>query len=107
MEIVKPPLDTAESSLDSSPFAEVKPEIKEEPKDEPNKKSISSNSELMKILEEDSLNAEELKNIKKQENQTEGHILLEALTRNNPDKTTCDAKIEDDGEQVLPMIKLN
>ncbi|XP_046735242.1 PHD finger protein 20-like protein 1 isoform X2 [Diprion similis] len=95
MEIVKPALETAESSLDSSPCPEIKNEIKEEPEDETHKKSIASNTELMKILEEDSLHAEELKNVKKQENQSEGHILLEALTRNNLEKTASEVKNED------------
>ncbi|XP_046414567.1 PHD finger protein 20 isoform X2 [Neodiprion fabricii] len=95
MEIVKPALETAESSLDSSPCAEIKTEIKEEPEDETHKKSIASNTELMKILEEDSLHAEELKNVKKHENQSEGHILLEALTRSNLEKTASEVKNED------------
>lgn len=99
MEIVKSEIQTAESSLDSSPSMEIKVEIKEEPKEEPDDKSIASNTELMKILEEDILHCDEQKNVKKQESQGEGHILLEALTRNSPDKIGCEPKTETTGEE--------
>ncbi|XP_020710095.2 PHD finger protein 20 isoform X3 [Athalia rosae] len=92
MEIVKPSFAPTESSLDSSPSMDVKVEIKNEIKEESDEKSIASNSELMKILEEDSLHSEELKNSKKQEIPNEGNILLGALTKDNLDESASETK---------------
>lgn len=57
-------------------------------KDDQDEKSIASDSELMKILEEDSTHSDESRIISKKEslmNSKDSHILLDALTSSNSD----------------------
>ncbi|XP_018392140.1 PREDICTED: PHD finger protein 20 isoform X2 [Cyphomyrmex costatus] len=72
-------------------------------KDDQDEKSIASDSELMKILEEDSTHSDETRIINKKEglmNSKDSHILLDALTNSNSDTkekdfATSDIKAED------------
>jgi len=74
-------------------------------KDDQDEKSIASDSELMKILEEDSTHSDESRIISKKEglmNSKDSHILLDALTSSNSDIkekdiTTSDIKAEEAG----------
>lgn len=95
----------------------VEPKVKEEIDDKPTdkidneEKSISSDSELMKILEEDNsvINpSSDLKDCKKEEIEVEGHILLDALTRTEGDKNGDEVKIkvEDKSAEPLEAVKM-
>lgn len=90
MEMTKTLVESVELNTDTSRRADVKVETKTSVKDEHDDKSIASDSELMKILEEDSSNSDESKVMCKKEdsvNPNGGHILLDALTRNgSPDE---------------------
>ncbi|XP_024944954.1 PHD finger protein 20 isoform X5 [Cephus cinctus] len=91
MEIIKTPLDSMDTASETSHSLEPKVEFKETVKEDPDKKSIASDTELMKILEEDSTHSDESKVIKKEDTQTDGHILLDALTRtSSPEKKTSE-----------------
>ncbi|XP_076282209.1 PHD finger protein MBD-R2 isoform X2 [Lasioglossum baleicum] len=84
IEITKATNDTADIVDDVSRRIEVKMETKFTLKEDPDEKSIASDSELMKILEEDNTIAEEAKLACKKEdsaNQNKSHILLDALTK--------------------------
>ncbi|EFN74931.1 Tudor domain-containing protein PHF20L1 [Camponotus floridanus] len=68
--------------------AEIKTDVKLSVKDDQDEKSIASDSELMKILEEDSTHSDESRIINKREgfiNSKDSHILLDALTSGNSD----------------------
>ncbi|XP_077264124.1 PHD finger protein MBD-R2 isoform X4 [Temnothorax americanus] len=80
---------------------ETKADIKLSIKDDQDEKSIASDSELMKILEEDSTHSDESRIISKKEgsNSKDSHILLDALTGGNSDikeekSATSDIKTE-------------
>ncbi|XP_025991994.2 uncharacterized protein LOC105202675 isoform X4 [Solenopsis invicta] len=67
---------------------ETKADIKLPLKDDQDEKSIASDSELMKILEEDSTHSDETKIISKKDglmNPKDSHILLDALTSGTSD----------------------
>lgn len=84
---------------------ETKADIKLSLKDDQDEKSIASDSELMKILEEDSTHSDESRIINKKEglmNSKDSHILLDALTSGNSDikeknSATPDIKTESTG----------
>lgn len=90
MEVMKTPIDSTDTSSETSRRTDIKIETKASVKDDHDDKSIASDSELMKILEEDSSNSDESKVMCKKEdsiNSNGGHILLDALTRNgSPDE---------------------
>lgn len=84
---------------------ETKADIKLSIKDDQDEKSIASDSELMKILEEDSTHSDESRIMSKKEgsmNSKDSHILLDALTGGNTDIkekniVTSDIKTESTG----------
>lgn len=84
---------------------EAKPFIKDEQQDE---KSIASDSELMKILEEDSTHSDESKK-EDLTNSQDSHILLDALTSGGSDAkekkdaqdAASDVKTESTGAMIL------
>lgn len=103
MEITKAPSFT-DTSLEISRRVELKADIKLSLKDDQDEKSIASDSELMKILEEDSTHSDESRIINKKEglmNSKDSHILLDALTSGNSDIkeniATSDIKTESAG----------
>ena len=86
VEITNAVKDTANTVGDASRRLELKMETKFTLRDDHDEKSIASDSELMKILEEDNTTAEDTKIICKKEdviNQNKSHILLDALTKNS------------------------
>lgn len=89
MEVMKTPVDSTDTSSETSRRTDTKIDTKTSVKDDHDDKSIASDSELMKILEEDSSNSDESKVMCKKEdsiNSNGGHILLDALTRSgSPD----------------------
>lgn len=94
MEIVKTGSSFIDMSLEIPRRAETKTDVKLSVKDDQDEKSIASDSELMKILEEDSTHSDESRIINKREgfiNSKDGHILLDALTSGNSDIKEGDA----------------
>lgn len=88
MEIIKPETSSTDTSSEVMRRTEVKTETKLPVKDDQDEKSIASDSELMKILEEDSTHSDESRIINKKEgliNSKDSHILLDALTSSNSD----------------------
>ncbi|XP_076686352.1 PHD finger protein MBD-R2 isoform X4 [Andrena cerasifolii] len=86
VEITNTVKDTANTVGDTSRRLELKMETKFTLRDDHDEKSIASDSELMKILEEDNTTAEDTKIICKKEdviNQNKSHILLDALTKSS------------------------
>lgn len=86
MEIIKSGKDCTDTISENSHRIEIKTETKFSLKDDHDEKSIASDSELMKILEEDNITSDESKNIGKKEDlvhQNKSHILLDALTKND------------------------
>lgn len=84
MEITKSGSDDADDTTETSHRVEVKTEIKFTLKDNHDEKLIASDSELMKILEEDNPTSDESKATCKKEdltNENKSHILLDALTK--------------------------
>ena len=84
MEIMKSGKDCIDTS-EGSQQIEVKTETKFNLKDDQDEKSIASDSELMKILEEDNITSDESKINSKKDfiHQSKSHILLDALTKND------------------------
>ncbi|KZC14266.1 PREDICTED: uncharacterized protein LOC107192360 [Dufourea novaeangliae] len=85
IEVTKAVKDPGDTVIDVSRRIEVKTETKFTLKEDHDEKSIASDSELMKILEEDNTTADETKGVYKKEdltNQNKSHILLHALTKN-------------------------
>lgn len=115
MEIIKSGTDSVDTSSEILKCTEIKVETKSCTKDEPDEKSIASDSELMKILEEDSIQSEETRAACKKEdtmNSKDSHILLNALTSGGSSDTkqknvTFDVKKEDDGKQDIKKNTLN
>ncbi|XP_017758548.1 PREDICTED: uncharacterized protein LOC108549586 isoform X3 [Eufriesea mexicana] len=89
MEIMKPGKDCIDTVSEGSRRIEVKTETKFTSKDDHDEKSIASDSELMKILEEDNIAPDESKISKKEDfaNQSKSHILLDALTKSDTSET--------------------
>ncbi|XP_006566203.1 PHD finger protein 20 isoform X6 [Apis mellifera] len=90
MEIIKSGKDCIDTTNESSHRIEIKTETKFSLKDDHDEKSIASDSELMKILEEDNITSDESKNTGKKEDlvhQNKSHILLDALTKNDTIET--------------------
>jgi len=91
---------------------ETKVDIKLSMKDDQDEKSIASDSELMKILEEDSTHSDESRITSKKEgsiNSKDSHILLDALTGGNSDIkekniATSDIKTESAGNEKKKFI---
>ncbi|CAL7943861.1 unnamed protein product [Xylocopa violacea] len=86
MEVMKSGKDCTDTASESSCRVEVKMETKFSLKDDHDEKSIASDSELMKILEEDNTTSDESKITSKKEDishQSKSHILLDALTKND------------------------
>lgn len=86
MEITKSSVDSVDTGSESLRCIEPKIETKLSLKDDQDEKSIASDSELMKILEEDSTHSEEPRVTGKKEgliNSKDSHILLDALTNSN------------------------
>lgn len=85
MEIMKSGKDCIDIASEGSRRIEIKTETKFISKDDHDEKSIASDSELMKILEEDNIAPDESKINKKEDfaNQSKSHILLDALTKND------------------------
>lgn len=104
MEITKTASFT-DTNLEISRRVETKADIKLSTKDDQDEKSIASDSELMKILEEDSTHSDESRIVSKKEgsiNSKDSHILLDALTSGNSDikeknVTMSDIKTESEG----------
>ncbi|XP_043514068.1 PHD finger protein 20 isoform X1 [Frieseomelitta varia] len=84
MEIMKSGKDCIDTS-EGAQQIEVKTETKFNLKDDQDEKSIASDSELMKILEEDNITSDEPKINGKKDliHQSKSHILLDALTKND------------------------
>ncbi|XP_076385068.1 PHD finger protein MBD-R2 isoform X3 [Megachile rotundata] len=84
MEVTKSGNDDSDSTIEPSRRVEVKTEIKFTLKDNHDEKLIASDSELMKILEEDNPTSDDSKvSCKKEDltNENKSHILLDALTK--------------------------
>lgn len=86
---------------------ETKADVKLSMKDDQDEKSIASDSELMKILEEDSTHSDESRINKKEgsNNSKDSHILLDALTGGNLDikeknVAMSDIKTENEGTMM-------
>lgn len=99
MEITKSGADSIDMGSESLRRIEPKIEAKLSLKDDQDAKSIASDSELMKILEEDSTNSDESRSTSKKENlvnSKDSHILLDALTNSNSDvkQKSVDANIK-------------
>ncbi|XP_032683770.1 PHD finger protein 20 isoform X3 [Odontomachus brunneus] len=103
MEITKSGADSVDMGSESLRRIEPKIENKLSLKDDQDEKSIASDSELMKILEEDSTHSDEPRVTGKREglvNSKDSHILLDALTNSNSDvkqRTDPDIKTENIG----------
>ncbi|XP_011690021.1 PREDICTED: PHD finger protein 20 isoform X1 [Wasmannia auropunctata] len=85
---------------------ETKADVKLSLKDDQDEKSIASDSELMKILEEDSTHSDESKINSKKEglmNSKDSHILLDALTSNSDvkEKTIAASDIKTESADLL------
>ncbi|XP_020283446.1 PHD finger protein 20 isoform X2 [Pseudomyrmex gracilis] len=78
---------------------EIKTEVKSFIKDDQDEKSIASDSELMKILEEDSTHSDESKKEDLMSSQ-DSHILLDALTSGS-----SDAKEKNNVQDVISDVK--
>lgn len=89
MEMTKSEAECVDVGSENSRRADVlKVEAKLSLKDDQDEKSIASDSELMKILEEDSTHSDESRVSPKKEgliNSKDSHILLDALTSSNSD----------------------
>lgn len=99
MEIIKSGKDCTDTISENSHRIEIKTETKFSLKDDHDEKSIASDSELMKILEEDNITSDESKNIGKKEDlvhQNKSHILLDALTKNDTIETKYKNSISSD-----------
>nr|XP_033340930.1 PHD finger protein 20 [Megalopta genalis] len=86
IEITKALKDSVDPVVDVTRRIEVKMETKFTLKEDPDEKSIASDTELMKILEEDNTLADESKIVCKKEDSTgqnKSHILLDALTKSS------------------------
>ncbi|XP_066583660.1 PHD finger protein 20-like protein 1 isoform X2 [Prorops nasuta] len=85
IEITRPPVESTEINTECTQYSEVKSESRLIVKEDYDEKSIASDSELMKILEEDSTHSDESKHVKKEDEVSESdtHILLDALTKND------------------------
>lgn len=86
MEIMKVGKECTDIPSEGFHRTEVKTETKFSLRDDHDEKSIASDSELMKILEEDNITPDESKiNGKKEDiiHQTKSNILLDALTKND------------------------
>nr|XP_034186180.1 PHD finger protein 20 isoform X3 [Osmia lignaria] len=84
MEVTKSGSEDGDDITETSHRVEVKTEIKFTLKDNHDEKLIASDSELMKILEEDNPTSDESKATCKKEdltNENKSHILLDALTK--------------------------
>ncbi|XP_072765570.1 PHD finger protein 20 isoform X4 [Anoplolepis gracilipes] len=109
MEIVKTGPSFTDVGLEIPRRAETKTDVKLPIKDDQDEKSIASDSELMKILEEDSTHSDESKIINKKENfvtSKDSHILLDALTSGNSDikernVAMSDIKTENAGNKIM------
>lgn len=108
MEITKSDADSVDMGSESLRRIEPKTEVKLSLKDDQDAKSIASDSELMKILEEDSTHSDESKGIGKRGdgliNSKDSHILLDALTNSNSDvkqrSVDADIKTENIGTMI-------
>ncbi|KAK2576179.1 hypothetical protein KPH14_007496 [Odynerus spinipes] len=103
MEVTKTPVDSVDTSSETSRRTDIKIETRTSLKDDHDDKSIASDSELMKILEEDSSNSDESKVMCKKEdtvNSNDGHILLDALTRNGSPVEKQKLKLENATENM-------
>ncbi|KOC63389.1 PHD finger protein 20-like protein 1 [Habropoda laboriosa] len=104
MEVTKPGKDCTDTVAEASHRIEVKMETKFCLKDEHDEKSIASDSELMKILEEDNTTPDESRVTCKKDlvHQSKSHILLDVLTKNDvseekyKDSLASDAKTNTD-----------
>lgn len=109
MRLVKPKVEPIDPTVDS--FIEPKTEVTTVLKDELDEKSIASDTELMKILEEDSTSDETRASSKKENpDDSDGNILLGALTKlensNDVENTlaTMEVKNEDGGECIRIVL---
>ncbi|XP_047362274.1 PHD finger protein 20 isoform X3 [Vespa velutina] len=103
IEVMKIPIDSTDTSSETSRRTDIKIETKTSVKDDHDDKSIASDSELMKILEEDSSTSDESKVMCKKEdtiNSNGGHILLDALTRNGSPDEKQKLKLENAIENI-------
>lgn len=104
MEVLKSGASSTDAGSESSRRTEIKTEAKPSLKDDQDEKSIASDSELMKILEEDSTHSDESRIVNKKEglmNSKDSHILLDALTSGTADakqKDASDVKMESSGD---------
>ncbi|XP_025157823.1 PHD finger protein 20 isoform X2 [Harpegnathos saltator] len=106
MEITKSGVDFIDTGVENLRRIEPKTEIKLPLKDDQDEKSIASDSELMKILEEDSTHSDESRVTGKREgliNSKDSHILLDALTNSNSDmkQRNVDADIKTENIGLL------
>ncbi|XP_014479378.1 PREDICTED: uncharacterized protein LOC106746825 isoform X5 [Dinoponera quadriceps] len=106
MEITKLGADSIDIGSESLRRIEPKIETKLSLKDDQDEKSIASDSELMKILEEDSTHSDESRVTGKREsliNSKDSHILLDTLTSSNSDvkQRSIDADIKTENIGLL------
>ncbi|EFN82605.1 PHD finger protein 20 [Harpegnathos saltator] len=111
MEITKSGVDFIDTGVENLRRIEPKTEIKLPLKDDQDEKSIASDSELMKILEEDSTHSDESRVTGKREgliNSKDSHILLDALTNSNSDmkQRNVDADIKTENIENLSSNSL-
>jgi len=98
MEVTKLGTNSTDTNSEILRRVEIKTETKLSLKDDQDEKSIASDSELMKILEEDSMNSDESRIVNKKEglmSSKDSHILLDALTSSNSDTKQRDAVTTD------------
>lgn len=110
MEIMKSDADSVDvvNSENTRRAAELKTEVKLSMKDDQDEKSIASDSELMKILEEDSTHSDESRVTCKRGgegliNSKDSHILLDALTSGNTDAKQKNAATSDVKNESIGM----
>ncbi|XP_076228860.1 PHD finger protein MBD-R2 isoform X2 [Nomia melanderi] len=107
IEITKAVNDSADAVVDVSRRIEVKMETRFALKEDPDEKSIASDSELMKILEEDNTITDESKITCKKEdltNESKTHILLDALTKNTTLEGKYKTSIVSDAKIVTDLL---
>jgi hypothetical protein len=98
MEMTKLGTSSTDTGSEMLRRVEIKTETKLSLKDDQDEKSIASDSELMKILEEDSMHSDESRIVNKKEglmSSKDSHILLDALTNSNSDTKQRDAVTTD------------
>ncbi|CAK9810922.1 PHD finger protein 20-like protein 1 [Anthophora plagiata] len=106
MEVTKQGKDCTDTVAEVSHRIEVKLETKFSLKDEHDEKSIASDSELMKILEEDNTTPDESRMTCKKDlaHQTKSHILLDVLTKNDVSEEKYEESLSSDTKPNTDLL---